>query len=496
MEINTDRFNCDKIQILTSKQQIHITVPIPDTKCDILCANASASVSSCRILSGDVKAEGVVRASVIVEAEEFDTLYAQQDFTASLSLEQDATVYAFAKVTSCRVKRQGGSAVVDVEICVKFICITDMSCDILTNATEIETVKEQLQSEALVGIFTGDIRINEDIELNVRMPQIKQCLLVSPSAVVDKVMLTDDSVMISGDVILSVLYSCGDEYEPITQVADRLPFSTVIDAHGVAETDTALISLQISDGGVTPKENQQGESRVLACDLNISCSACVTRKNTIEAITNVYSTTNMLDCTQEQMWLNSLTVCKKQQSIRVSVDKPENMPPIARVCGVNAFTDIIKKRAYNGGVSVKCRSCFHVVYIVSGSGEMAGFDTVEDYELNIDCPCVPESAVEVMLSNELLQAALISSGRCEIRMVFSADLIINEPCSVNVIKDIQQGQERPQLSGICLYIAQPGDTLFTVGKQLGVKMQDIIALNPELDSMGGIKQGTRITVMR
>ena len=496
MEINTDRFNCDKIQMLTSKQQIHIVIPITDSGYGILCANASASVSSCRILSGDVKAEGVVSASVVVEGESFDTLYAQQDFSATVALEHDATVHAFAKVTACRVKRQGTNAVVDAEVCVKFICITDISCDVLTDATEIETVNEPLQSDALVGIFTQDIQINEDIELNVRMPQINQCLMVSPSAVVDKVMLNDNSVMLSGDVILSVLYSCGDEYEPIAQVADRIPFSAVIDALGVAETDTAIISLQILHGGVTPKENQQGEKRVLSCDLGISCTACVTRKNTVRAITDAYSTTNMLECTQEHMSLGTLNECRKQQSVRVTLEKPEGMPPITRVCGVNAFTDIIQKRPYNGGVSIKCRSCFHVVYIVSGSGEMAGFDTVEDYELNIDCQCTPDSSVEVVLSNELLQAALISSSRCEIRMVFSADLYISDPYSVNVIKDIKQGQERDSLRGICLYIAQPGDTLFTVGKQLGVKMQDMLMLNPELENMDGIKPGTRITVMR
>ncbi|MBR3750546.1 MAG: DUF3794 domain-containing protein [Clostridia bacterium] len=495
MEINTDRFNSDKLQILTTKEKLRLTVPLDNVKQSILCANASASVNSCRILACDVRAEGEVRVSVIVEGEEFDTLHIEQDFSSTISLERDATVHAFARVTSCRVKRQGSSAVVDVELSVKFICITDISCDVITSATGIETVKRNLESDVLVGIFTQDVQVNEDIELNVRMPQIKQCLLVSPSAVVDKVMLTDDSVMLSGDVILSVLYSCGDEYEPITQVADRLPFSAVIPAQGVDPSDTAIITIQVRDGGVMPKENQQGESRVLACDLSITCTACITRKNTIEAVTNAYSITNMLECTQEQMNLSSLSECKKQQSVRVTLEKPEEMPPIARVCGVNAFTDITKVHPYNGGVSVKCRSCFHVVYIVSGSGEMAGFDAVEEYEINIDCPCSTDSSVEVMLENELLQAALISGSKCEIRMVFGAELYISDPSSANVIKSIEQGQEREPMRGIFLYITQPGDDLFTVGKQLGVSIEDILALNPELDREK-LKQGSRITVMR
>ena len=80
-------------------------------------------------------------------------------------------------------------------------------------------------------------------------------------------------------------------------------------------------------------------------------------------------------------------------------------------------------------------------------------------------------------------------------MVFGAELYISDPSSANVIKSIEQGQEREPMRGIFLYITQPGDDLFTVGKQLGVSIEDILALNPELDREK-LKQGSRITVMR
>ncbi len=100
-----------------------------------------------------------------------------------------------------------------------------------------------------------------------------------PSVCINGVQADTDAVMVSGDVVLSVLYSGSDEYEPVAQVADRIPFSRRNRGPpGVQPDDTVCLDISPEEGTVLPEDNEQGERRVLACDISLCCTACVSRK--------------------------------------------------------------------------------------------------------------------------------------------------------------------------------------------------------------------------
>ncbi len=495
MNVNKEQYNCDKTRIIKATQKLKLQMVLESADVNLLCGNANAYITSCRNNGGEVRAEGMVRGNVTLENEEFDLLSTQQEFAFSVPCDDQAVVNAVAQVSSCATYREGNSAVLDVEIAVSFICVEPANVQSVSQADNLQLLTKEVSLTQLVGMYNQSGSVHENIELNVRMPQVKQCLQATPNAVVDKILVQSDAVMISGDIVLSVLYCCGDEYEPIAQVADRLPFSIVIDAPGAKPEDKAIVLVNVSDGTVIPKDNEQGEKRILGCVLGINALVCLTRENTVSVVTDAYSTECMLECTNQHISLDSVDFCQKQQSVRVMLEKPENMPPIARVCSVNGFIRVDKITPYNGGATLSCTACYHTVYIVSGSGELAGFNASQGFELNIDCDCDPNSILDGFISTEMLQAALLSGSKCEIRMVLNVSLIINNRDGIKIITDIQQGRERERYSGICIYIAQPGDTLFTVGQQLGVTVEDLLVLNGELKEKELIP-GTRITVFK
>lgn len=493
MKVNKEQLNCDNLQVIKSHQTVRLQAVLDQPEVNLLCANANAFITSCRNQNGEARAEGTVRGSVLLENEEFDAVSAQQDFSVSLPCGAQAVVNATVQVDSCKLHREGGSAVMEVDITVSFLSVETEAVEAVTQAEDMELLTSQAVISGLVGMYNRSSNVKESIELNVRMPQIKQCLQASPNAVIDKILLQDDAVMVSGDIVLSVLYSCGDEYEPIAQVADRLPFSLVVDAPGVKQTDKAFVTVSVHDGTVLPRDNEQGEKRIIDCDLGISCLACVMRDTTVTVVTDAYCTEYMLNCANEQITIDTADSCRKQQSVRVMLQKSENMPPIARVCSVNGFVTAQKITAYEGGATINCKADFYVVYIVSGSGEIAAFNASEDFELNIDCPCNCDSKINAWINTEMLQAALLSGSKCEIRMVLNVSLLINNRNGCRVLSSIEQGDKRTQHGGICIYLTQQGDTLFNVGKQLGVSLDEVLALNPELKEP--IETGSRITVL-
>ena len=99
------------------------------------------------------------------------------------------------------------------------------------------------------------------------------------------------------------------------------------------------------------------------------------------------------------------------------------------------------------------------------------------------------TAVEQMVS------ALLGSSECEIRFGITVDLMGYESKTVNVLLSVEDsGETRPDGYGICIYIMQPGDTLWSVGRELGVGIEDLKEVNPEISD--NPPAGTRLIVYR
>lgn len=62
---------------------------------------------------------------------------------------------------------------------------------------------------------------------------------------------------------------CEDEYEPIAQVADKIPFSRVIEAPVRAGMEADVCAM-VEECNIQIETNQQGEYRILTCECLIN----------------------------------------------------------------------------------------------------------------------------------------------------------------------------------------------------------------------------------
>ena len=497
MEINKEQLHCDTVSMTSAEQTLRMILPLAGTDRKVLCGNARAYVVSCRVQGGEARAEGVVRGGVTLEGETPETSQAQQDFAVAVPAAENSAAAARARVTMCKCRMEGSSAVLEVTVQVCFFIASPVETEVITDivSPDVQLLSTEAECSALVGIFTQRTAVRENIELSVRMPEVEQCLQVSPSVCINGVQADTDAVMVSGDVVLSVLYSGSDEYEPVAQVADRIPFSAVIEAPGVQPDDTVCLDISPEEGTVLPQDNEQGERRVLACDISLCCTACVSRKRSVKAVTAAYSTVDKTQCSFSNAELPGIECLVRRQSVRILLDAPQGAQPIARICAVNAYVQTLSTEAQSGTVRLMMRACFRVLYIASGTGELTGFDTYADFELNTDCSCTPASTVFACPDIDTLQAALAGS-KCEIRMVLQLGLTVSSPGTLRVLTDFTATAPREKPCGLCIYIARSGETLFSVGEELGIAPQELAQQNPVLDEGAILESGTRITVYR
>lgn len=496
MDVKKEQLSSDRTMVMHAESQHRLIMPLANTEANLLCTSANAYMTSCRVQNGEVRVEGMLRGCASLECDDFDSVYGQTEFSESMPLEEGASATAAISIQKCVGRKEGSSAVLEIQLGIDFICILPQEITVITalEGEDMQVAAAEVESSKFGGIYNQRSTINENIELSVRMPQIKQCLQAMPCAVIEETRVQDGEVLLSGDLVLNVLYACGDEYEPITQVADKIPFSVVIDAPNAMEDDEIFLFVAIEDGNVMPQDNEQGEKRILACDIGINCIVVIMKKQKSRVVLNAYSTEHCVQREYVDAMLSECVCDRKQQSVRLTVDKPGDMPAMARICAVTAYPWVSSVRCFEGGANLICCAQLQVMYIVSGTGEIACFDCVKEFEINLDCPIGQKSMLSAFLSTELLQAALLSSSKCELRMVLGIDVIGNTQSKVRMLSDVTLAQKREPGCGICVYIIQDGDTLFTVGEQLGVSIEELRTLNPDLSD--NPREGERITVFR
>ena len=81
-------------------------------------------------------------------------------------------------------------------------------------------------------------------------------------------------------------------------------------------------------------------------------------------------------------------------------------------------------------------------------------------------------------------------------MVLQLGLAVSSPGTLRVLTDFTATAPREKPCGLCIYIARSGETLFSVGEELGIAPQELAQQNPGLDEGAILESGTRITVYR
>lgn len=140
--------------------------------------------------------------------------------------------------------------------------------------------------------------IDEDIELNMSNPPVLG--IVRADAVInplDKKIIANKLVS-KGDVILNVLYSCEkDDKGSLEAMQFNLPYSQIVDMDGINETFDCIINAEVADCDVTSVANNDGDSKMLHCEIviNLTCSAL--KSSVTEIATDAFSTTYQSDFT-------------------------------------------------------------------------------------------------------------------------------------------------------------------------------------------------------
>lgn len=504
MDITMEQLRYDEVAAAEFTRSVRIIAQLPSTDAQavLLGADVEVSMGRCEALASECILEGTVRGCAVVsQGDALMRVNGSQafDYAAKLpGLSPKATIKVCPVVKDYTAAIQGGSIVFDVELLLRIMSITaeDISAVSEIQDENVHVLSAEVESTVNEGVFYSRFSVKEDIELSVRMPEVKRVLCTQASAVISEARCEDNEILFEGDIVLRITYDCEDEYEPIAQVADKIPFSRVIEAPVRAGMEADVCAM-VEECNIQIETNQQGEYRILTCECLINACASACSQKSVNLIMDAYSTQNELALVQKEIEYKKCAVqAQANLAARVAASLPKGMPPMARISAVLAQPYAESVTAMDGRALLNMAARVYVIYIASGTGEISSFDQIINFELIFDNPDI-RSGMEIFVNTavEQMVSALLGSSECEIRFGITVDLMGYESKTANVLLSVEDsGETRPDGYGICIYIMQPGDTLWSVGRELGVGIEDLKEVNPEISD--NPPAGTRLIVYR
>ncbi len=263
-------------------------------KCTLTPGIVSYSVSGTQLFL-----DGVVYIKVLYLSENSnDVNCVEQRFTYSKTIElakpaEKPAVTLFQKTDYCNCRAVSGRRI-DVRGAVSCkVRVTGCSeGGILTNA-EGMGVQAKHDEVTYCGCRLYADRqyvAREDIETGAG-GGISAILSVSCFGTVTDTKIIADKVVIKGEARLKALYLTkageGTETEAMEAV---IPLSQIIDVDGITDSHTCFATLSVLDCDLEIKQGDDGENRLLGCEITVDCKVNAYKEVTVSPVSDVYST--------------------------------------------------------------------------------------------------------------------------------------------------------------------------------------------------------------
>lgn len=134
-----------------------------------------------------------------------------------------------------------------------------------------------------------NVIISEEIDLSVSKPAVMNIIRSDAIVTVSDKKIISNKLVAKGEVTVNVLYSCEDEGLDTMQFT--LPYSQVVDVEGIDDEYECIIDGELAECNIAVSANNDGEMKILHCQINIALYCTAMKTSIVELITDAYSTT-------------------------------------------------------------------------------------------------------------------------------------------------------------------------------------------------------------
>lgn len=480
----------------------------------ILEANATAYIDNKDILNDKIAIKGNFNINILFIARGDDkSVYSMQstypinDFINIENLDKNMTIFTTCTISNLEYKlindrKVSFRAVLDISVEIigkeDFEVVYDV-CDL----NECYMKKTNISVNKLICSKFDRFNVKDEITISGGQPNIKEILNTNLNISNKDIKISNNKVVISGEIKASVLYNGEDDNGITTYFEQEIPFSGSIEVDGANEDMLADVYLDIQENNVKLFEDGDGEDRVISIDTYVGCNIKVTSEDDIEILEDIYSLKTCLNLDKSIKTYPAIVCKNKNQAVvKEVVTLDDELPRILQVLKISGLPILDNTQIMTDTVLVDGLVECQILYITdSDDYPLSSFNVVVPYSQVVDTKgAIPDvTLADIKASLENITVNMLSERELEIRCTLNFDTSVTTDKELSFITDVvvedKDSNFMENIASMTIYIVEKGDTLWNLAKKFNTTIDDIVAIN-DLENPDLVGIGQKLLILK
>lgn len=392
-------------------------------------------------------------------------------------------------------------AVVDVSVG----CEHTQEHEIVVNISNVapnQLLKTSLSINRKIENKLETIPINDTITIPVGKPNIATILQTNVVVGNKDVRISSGKVTVTGEIVVTNLYTGHDENSLIEIVENELAFSGVIEIEAAREDMIADVYLRVQNANCAIRQDDDGEERVFEVDVTLGVIAKVHSVENLDILEDAYSIDKNLEISKTPIRYPRL-VCRNRNQFpfKEVVQLAEGAPPILQILKVSGKPIIDDCKVIDDKVVLEGVIEADVLYVAeSDDMPLCSHKSMLPFRQLIETKG-STTGMHVLrdVSNDHVGFNMLSQSEVELRFLLSFGIQVIDERQCNMITDIIftdiDASALNSMASIVLYVVQRGDTLWKIAKRYNTSIDGLLAIN-ELDTSKALQVGQKLLLLR
>ena len=469
-------------KIISQKKEFEVTdeVIVPDIKPDILniiCTNGISYIHKQEVSNENVKMDGNIETTVVYLSSDGDTRSMQTTLNFTQKIENELIKEtSFVKynlqvkeINAKMINERKVTIVAKLEIKYKVYEKQEVKFyNEFENIEGLQKQEERIVLNSIIGSNSSKASINEEINVD-GMDMVSEIL--KSDIVINNVesKVSYNKILAKAEANILLIYLTEDNR--ISSIQASFPVMSFIEISNVKDENICDLDYQMRN--FVFKVNNS-EKHIIECQIDFEIMCQVFEKREINVINDLYSLTNDLDYTKDEI---ELEINNEEKSEIVKIDEKIEIENIKKVFALDSRINVQE----DAEAEIK-------IY----------YETSEKNVLNVKNVKIPimKKVDDDCIINVKKKEFSVSENNCLILVEFEIFQSNFSSRKIALIQNVEvkEIQNRDDYS-VIVYFVKPNDTIWKIAKKFKVTMDSIIKLN-DLENPDLIYPGDKLYVLR
>jgi len=460
---------------------------------EVLFADGYASLAGVETLENRIILDGVIHYSIIYRDinGEVDCQKSMSSFRHSMDAlgvtpKTNVNINVSLTETENHVKNERNVSVTGV-VDIDALCFTDQMVDMVEETPDIQAKHNNVTMSCIGKIERHHTTITEEKRLPQTLPPIKKVAFAHGFPSITTMKPEDDRAVVEGELSINILYITQEEEAPLSTTSQMLSIGEMLPMPSMQKPSHMFSRVSIDKIDVTVVDEEQDIIRITA---ELTITMMPLNMVSMPVLTAAYSTKTMLE--EEVKTMNACSLINHLAETTLIRDTLSvGSPRAVRIICSSGKAIVSKTVCGNDILHVEGIILYNVCYTTEEG--MVSKVMEKPFQVEVSAPGLTgkhNSLAVAIVKNVQTEG----SGRdINVSSLIVIDAYFFLDQSFPVLTNLTDLNQPPvKTSGLIVYFADEGETLWDVSKRFLIDTKSIVSYNPEIEENSTLSSGQKL----